>query len=171
MRMKRFLCGSLLGAFIVAGVGCMDTEYEAAFLKQVPVPEDAYDVQRRDLGQAAAHQLLFRVQRAFPSSDVVLKIDDYLQKKGWHSCSDAGKWTSYEDRSSAEPVLVHSMARYWIAPANDAYLLANIRYYSDIGLKSNAEPDNDIQTVVVWMTEDGSPKAELERLGISCSVN
>ena len=132
-----------------------------------PIPEGAKEVKKLNLGTKNTQQLLFQVDEPYPSTSVIDMYREYLNKHGWKQCvAQAQGWTSHEDISSDQHLLVHKLDDYWVDQADSKLLILSAMYYSsDLSKK---KPDNEEQRVIVWVQRVSDLNDELSRFQVTC---
>jgi len=141
---------------------------EPTLIQEFPIPEEAYGIQRIELGQSGdAQQLLFRMNLPYPSTQAIEFYEEYFMINGWQPCVDANQgWAVFDDNSDDEALSVHQFMDHWIHEGRHRLLILSATYYSNgAGLNS---PSEDEQIVSVWVQEGTDFQEETERLSIRC---
>lgn len=157
-------------AFVVTGIAlssCGLSDSGGHFLQSLTLPSDALD--RRFLQGpifSSSAQLTFSVKRTFPSLEVRESIAKQLGERGWRRCEARSMgWTSFEDRTGAQPLQIHRILEAWTSIGNDYYMLLSGEYRSKV---SQGVPDNDVQIWLLLEKGDSKAATTLREMGYAC---
>lgn len=157
--------------FLLAAVAlssCTSNTASFGMVNVLPVYPGAYDVDRRELGRETNQQLSYKIEKAYPSTDVLVFYTEYLMEKGWKKCTgNIEEWQSFVDASGSRDRLIHQIAHYYIKEDEDKLGTIFLRYES-IRSKGSNKPKDDIQNVFILMQRLPDLNRELERLSITC---
>jgi hypothetical protein len=158
--------GFLLG---IALSGCSTAEPSFDLLHDLPVPEEAREIQRIYLGNSRNNQQQFFIFDAkYPSLDVLHGYVEFFSKRGWIGCEPSmSTWDHYLDQSDGKAVLTHQVSGYWTNPDRTKLALVVGRYYSS-GITSTTVPDNNEQRWSVLIQQNLDVDAEVKRLSKKC---
>lgn len=152
---------------MATSLSCSSDANQHDLVDGFPVPEGAQEVKKLNLGTKNTQQLFFQVNEPYPSTRVIDMYRDHLNENGWKQCTaQAQGWTSHEDLSSDQHLLVHKLADYWVDQGGSKLLILSAMYYSTDLTKKN--PDNDEQRVIVWVQRVSDLNEELSRLQVTC---
>lgn len=147
-------------------LGCLARTSNYELIDNFPIPEEAYNVKKLEFDKNT-HQLFFQVTESYPSIKLIERYRDFLSKESWTSCTDSNEgWSSYEDLSDGNHLLVHNFYEHWIDKGNSKLLILGAIYYShDL---SKCQPDNKEQRLIIWVHRTTDLKSALSTLGIIC---
>jgi len=148
-------------------MSCSSDTGQYDLIDDFPIPKDAHEVKKLNLGTKNTQQLFFEINEPYPSARVLDMYRKYLGGNGWKQCtSQVQGWTSHEDASSEPHLLVHKLTDYWVNQKGGQLLILSAMYYSNDLTKNT--PDNEKQRVVVWVQRVSDLKDELSRLRVIC---
>ena len=67
--------------------GCTSEASSLDMVDTLPMYKGAYDVDKRKLDTESNQQLLYRLNKSYPSVDVLNFYDQYFMEHGWIKCS------------------------------------------------------------------------------------
>lgn len=165
--MKRLLTILSLWLLLSANFGCSVDSESYDLIDTFPIPERAREINKLTLGTKNTQQLFFQITEAYPSVGVLDIYRKYLGANNWTRCAGSmTDWTSHEDLSSGQHLLVHKLTDHWIHPGNSQLLILSAIYYSHDLTK--LRPDNQDQRVIIWVQKVSDLTSELSELGIDC---
>lgn len=155
-------------AVAVVLTGCTSNAASLDMISVLPVYPGAYDVDRRKLGRETNQQLSYKVEKVYPSTEVLDFYDQYLVEQGWKKCTgDIEEWQSFIDASESQDRLVHQIAHYFIKEGESKLGTVFLRYDSSWS-EGSKNPEDDIQNVFILMQRVSGLQGELQRLSIKC---
>jgi len=158
----------ILLAVVVILTGCTGNAASLDMVSVLPVYPGAYDVDRRKLGRETNQQLSYKVEKAYPSTEVLDFYDQYLVEQGWNKCTgDIEEWQSFIDATENQDRLVHQITHYFIKESENKLGIVFLRYDSSWS-EGRDDPENDIQNVFILMQRVSNLQDELQRLSITC---
>lgn len=163
----------LAAAILVTSVACSQGVADLGLLRELPVPADATDVKRLQLGASPSNQqLFFRIERKFPARDVFELYSSHFAKNEWIPCPPGegwkNGWDSFVDESVQPAQRVHRLVSFWVRPDRKAYAFVT-GMYSSPASTSSATPSNAEQKWIVLVQEGVNAIDEGKRLSFQCS--
>jgi hypothetical protein len=149
--------------------GCTSEASSLDMVDPLPMYKGAYEVDKRQLDTESNQQLFYRLNKPYPSIDVLNYYDQYFMEHGWIKCiGNMETWQSFLDATQKQEQRIHQIARYWIKKPENKLSMVALRYNSEKTAKAQV-PDNSIQNVFILMQRDINLETQLSHLSLDCN--
>jgi hypothetical protein len=151
-------------------LGCSDQPGPLELIDHYPIPNEARDVKKLKLHSENNQQIFFRVDKAYPSTEIIDYYSEFMKTEGWQKCkSGLDDWQSYLDGTSKEVTYNYEIANFWIKRKEEKLAMLVIKYDSR-NLENNKVPDNNVQHISLLVQKDLNLEDEMSRMSINCDV-